>query len=93
MPPRPPKEIEFLAQSVAEALATDRDVTVANADAVKAAVRAAIRAADKTEADIEAEADAILRARGREIVSAQMDRVKLLEAAKREIAKKKGFPL
>lgn len=89
----PDPEIEELARAVEAALAKESTVTIANSEAVRGAVRSILRRLNAEEKAIEVEAEKLLRSRGREIVQQGADFNRMLDEAKRILAKQKGFPL
>ena len=87
------RDIEEYAEAVLASLAKEPGVTVTSPDLVRGAVRAAVRAAEAEERAIESEAEKALRAHGGDILREGADFRRMLDDAKKILAKKKGFPL
>lgn len=86
-------DIKELADAVVATLRKDPALKMTSEEEVRGAVRAVLRAVETEERAIEAEAEKTLRAHGSAILKEGADFAKMLENAKRIIAKKKGFPL
>ncbi len=87
------RDIEEYAEAVLASLAKEPGVAIVSRDTVRGAIRAAIRAAEAEEKSIEAEAERTLRAHGGAILREGADFRRMLDDAKKILAKKRGFPL